>query len=249
MIHSTLPDWVLQQPYIFVLGHIRSNSSLLCHILGSHDEISGYFEAQQSYYGWLDLYALRKKVFTAYDSKTLRRYVLDKVLHGYHYISHNILSRANVKVIYILRRDYIRTIKSIVKMERSMWNGKDEAGWAALFSYRLGLSGMQRCLLHTKANSFFLESEQILECQDRLLHRLSEWLGLKSTLSKEYEIFAHTGEKGFGDPTASIFQGKVAKGLNDYSDVRLDKKVEQKAGIEYTACLKNIVEHVGEVFE
>ena len=48
--------------YIFVLSHMRSFSSLLCHILGSHSEISGYLETHLSYIGRSDLHRLEAKV-------------------------------------------------------------------------------------------------------------------------------------------------------------------------------------------
>jgi hypothetical protein len=37
--------------FLFVVSHLRSYSSLLCHILGNHPEISGYSEMHQSYLG------------------------------------------------------------------------------------------------------------------------------------------------------------------------------------------------------
>jgi hypothetical protein len=33
--------------YVLVLSHMRSFSSMLCHVLGSHEEIAGYAEMHQ----------------------------------------------------------------------------------------------------------------------------------------------------------------------------------------------------------
>jgi hypothetical protein len=40
---------------LFVLGHMRSYSSLLCHILGSHPQIDGYCETHIKYRTRFDL--------------------------------------------------------------------------------------------------------------------------------------------------------------------------------------------------
>jgi hypothetical protein len=41
--------------YLFVISHMRSRSSLLSHILGSHPQVIGYSELHQSYQRWSDL--------------------------------------------------------------------------------------------------------------------------------------------------------------------------------------------------
>ena len=48
--------------YLFVLGHMRSYSSLLCHILGSHPQINGYCETHVKYRSRFDLLRLRSRV-------------------------------------------------------------------------------------------------------------------------------------------------------------------------------------------
>ena len=48
--------------YLFVVGHMRSYSSLLAHILGSHPRIVGYAEMHQKYRNVLDLLELTRKV-------------------------------------------------------------------------------------------------------------------------------------------------------------------------------------------
>ena len=64
--------------YLFVLSHMRSFSSLLCHILGSHPEIAGYAEAHQAYAGRADLLQLTRKVESTLEGAVAGRYVLDK---------------------------------------------------------------------------------------------------------------------------------------------------------------------------
>ena len=83
--------------------HMRSYSTLLTHILGSHEEISGYSEINQSYRWWYDLMRLRYKVYLANNNQLSGRFVLDKILHNRRYISDSILNRNDVHIILMLR--------------------------------------------------------------------------------------------------------------------------------------------------
>ena len=67
---------------LFVLGHMRSYSSLLCHILGSHPQVDGYCETHIKYRTWLDLLRLRSRVVQLTGEPLRGRYILDKVLHN-----------------------------------------------------------------------------------------------------------------------------------------------------------------------
>ena len=79
--------------YVFILSHMRAYTSLLAHILGSHPEISGYFELHQDYRGDFDLLRMRVGVATGLRYRLRGRYVLDKVLHSRHRIGARILGR------------------------------------------------------------------------------------------------------------------------------------------------------------
>ena len=80
--------------FLFVVSHMRSYSSLLCHILGSHPEISGYSETHQSYLGRNDLDRLAKTVREHTGETALNRILLDKVLHNHADIESGILRAA-----------------------------------------------------------------------------------------------------------------------------------------------------------
>ena len=104
-----------KKKYLFVLSHMRSYSSLLAHILGSHEEISGYSEIHQSYRWWYDLMRLRYKVYLANNNQLNGRFVLDKMLHNRSYISDSILNRNDVHIILMLRNPE-DTARSIINM-------------------------------------------------------------------------------------------------------------------------------------
>ena len=99
---------------LFVLGHMRSYSSLLCHILGSHPQIDGYCETHIKYRTWFDLLRLRSRVVKLTGERLRGRYVLDKVLHNYPLAS-SILRSPNTLGIVLVRRPQ-PTVQSIVNM-------------------------------------------------------------------------------------------------------------------------------------
>jgi hypothetical protein len=89
--------------YIFILSHMRSYSTLLAHLLGSHPEITGYAERGISYRSSMKLYGLRLRM-TLSRELGRARYVLDKVLHDRYRISKRVLVRHDVVPIILVRR-------------------------------------------------------------------------------------------------------------------------------------------------
>lgn len=232
-----------RKDYIFVVSHIRSYSSLLCHILGSHEEIAGYGEMNQAYSGWTDLLQLRYKVYKACEDRLQGRFVLDKILHDYYPISKEILQHKNTRIIYLLRRDPEKTLKSIISMERNLRHPWADNMKAVLYFYLNGLRAIQRCLAKSNGNTLFLDSEKLIEETDMVLSGLTEWLGLNTGLTAEYSLFKLTGKPGFGDPSDTIKKGKLVRTVNDYSDIHIPAAVVQQAREAYQACRGALLLH------
>ncbi len=106
-----------KKKYIFILSHMRSYTSLLSHILGSHREICGYSETGQSYFGIYDLIMLRYKVCLANNNRLEGRFILDKILHNGCSISDQVMNRDDVYIIFMLRKPE-ETIKCLIKYWR-----------------------------------------------------------------------------------------------------------------------------------
>jgi hypothetical protein len=232
-----------RKDYIFVVSHIRSYSSLLCHILGSHEEIAGYGEMNQAYSGWTDLLQLKYKVYKACDDRLEGRFVLDKVLHDYYPISKKILRQNNVKLIYLLRRDPEKTLKSIIRMERNLGHPWADDMKAVLYFYLNGLQAIQRCLAKSNGNTLFFDSEKLLEETDVVLNGLADWLGLKTRLTPEYSQFKLTGKPHFGDPSDFIKKGELVRTAKDYSDIHIPAPVVKQASEAYQACRGALLLH------
>ena len=232
-----------RKDYIFVVSHIRSYSSLLCHILGSHEEISGYGEMNQAYSGWTDLLQLRYNVYKACDNHLEGRFVLDKILHSYYPVAEKILQQTNVRIIYLLRKDPEKTLKSIIRMERNLRHPWADNMNAVLHFYLNGLQAIRRCLTKSNGNTLFFDSEKLIEEPDFVLSGLADWLGLKTRLNPKYSLFKLTGKPGFGDPSDFIKKGELIRTANDYSDIHIPAPVVKQAREAYQACRGALLLH------
>jgi hypothetical protein len=197
--------------FLFVVSHMRSFSSLLCHILGSHPEISGYGEAHLSYLSRLDLQRLARKVQQATENPVLGRYVLDKILHNHREIAPGILDRPEIKVLFLLRNPE-DTFRSILNMAHARGHeGRFSDPVRVLDYYVTRLRHLESYCARLDGNALFLESEGLLGDTERVLVELARWLELGEPLKPVYRTFPLTGAPGHGDPSPTIRSGTVVR--------------------------------------
>jgi len=194
---------------LFLLGHMRSYSSVLSHILGSHPQISGYCETHTKYRTWLDLWKLRWRVRKLTGEALQGDYVLDKVLHDYP-MARSILDSGSTRAIVLIRRPR-ETVRSIIEMGLT----HSPVAWHRDFElvaryYETRLANLLRLAEALRGRVVFLEAEALLGDTRAVLDQLGVFLELHSPLQTEYRRFAHTGELGFGDPSKAISAGRIA---------------------------------------
>jgi hypothetical protein len=225
--------------FLFVVSHMRSYSSLLCHILGSHREISGYSEANLSYSGRSGLRQLEWTVRDRTGEPTLNRFLLDKVLHNDREIAPDVLRRPDVRCIFLLRnaRD---TIASILNLARVLGGtGEYPDASVAAGHYAPRLAHIERYGSHVAGRAIFVESERLLDDTDAQLARLAQWLDLAEPLSPEYRTFRYTGVFSHGDPSPHIKTGKVvsdAERHRDYVPIAIADDVLERCNAAYARC-------------
>jgi hypothetical protein len=226
--------------FLFVVSHMRSYSSLLCHILGSHPEISGYSEAHQSYFGRNDLDRLARTVRELTGDATLKRFLLDKVLHNHREIAPDILRRPDVRSLFLLR-NAADTIASILNMAHTMGHAgrfSDPKQVAVYYAERL--ARMEEYGSQVIGRALFIESERLLDDTAAVLERLTQWLALNEPLSAEYRTFRYTGVAGHGDPSPSIKAGKVlasdTERHRDYVPIPIAEEVLGHGRAAYARC-------------
>jgi hypothetical protein len=198
--------------YVFVLSHMRSYSSLLCHILGSHPEISGYAEMHQSYDRGVDLLRLRARVSRSLDDGLEGRFVLDKILHNEYRVALDVVNRPNVFSIFVVREPS-STIASILKMGRTIdvaWYSDCEAV-TSYYEQRIAVLGAIGAGMDVPGLA--IRAESIIDRTGAVLEAIETFLGLSQPLTESYRIFKHTGEVGWGDSSEAIRTGRVVRGL------------------------------------
>ena len=194
--------------HLFVLGHMRSYSSLLGHILGSHPQIDGYCETHTKYRTRLDLWRLHHRVRKLTAEPLDGDYVFDKILHEYP-LARSILDSSRTRGIVLVRRP-CETVRSIIEMGLNY----SPIAWHRDFErvaryYETRLAGLLRLTEALRGRVVFLQAESLLSSTREVLDQLGIFLELRSPLQPEYRRFAHTGEIGFGDPSEAISAGRV----------------------------------------
>ena len=235
--------------YIFVVSHLRSFSTLLCHILGSHNDISGYVETHLSYFGRIDLWQLKRKVRETTDEPVVSKYLLDKMLHNYIHIDPSILARPNVKILFLVR-NATDTLKSILNLfVGQLSRGPITCAEDALAYYAKRLQKIEQYSAQLGRNARFLESEKLLDQTDAALDGLSQWLELSKRLSASYRTFKLTGVDHFGDPSPNIRVGKIVASADARHQtlvpLALPETVLRRGEEVYAACRETLLRNQG----
>ena len=230
--------------FLFVVSHMRSFSSLLCHILGSHPEISGYGEAHLSYFSRLDLHRLARKVQEATDNPVLGRYVLDKILHNHREIAPGVLDRPEIKVLFLLRNPE-DTLRSILNMAHARGHkGKFSDPGRVVDYYVTRLRQLESYCALLDGNALFLESEGLLGDTERVLVELARWLELGEPLQADYRTFRLTGAPGHGDPSPTIRTGTVVRDDDarhqHYVQIPISEDLLQQGLAAYASCREGL---------
>ena len=193
--------------HILMFSHMRSYSTLIGHLLGSHPQVSGYAEQQQSYRTFADLSGLCYGIWKVNDYRVDGDYLFDKLLHDGHVVSDRVLGRDDVLPVYAVREP-VASLRSIVAMARDKnrpaWQDPEGASrhlhkrYAAL-----------RELASRRGDAAALFTDSVVLEPEQTLAGLSTYLGLRTAVSPSYASFPKTGVGGFGDPTGPIAAGRI----------------------------------------
>lgn len=228
------PDIIFcKKKYLFVVSHMRSRSSVLCHILGSNPGICGYKEQHKSYNDPVSLINLQIELVKDLKCKVRNKYLLDKMLHNTS-ISDEILLKAQPKIIFLLRKPE-GTIKSIINLGNKTgveWY-KDPVKVTNYYCNRL--SQMQNLALRLDKEFLFIETNDLIDNSQNTLNEITNWLNLKTPLTPTYTTFKDTGIMGFGDPLENIKSG-LLKTTASYPNIEVPLNLLIKAEDSYNKC-------------
>lgn len=193
---------------IFLLSHMRANTSVLGHILGSNPAIEGYYEMQRSYTRRVD-FRLQKLFFYArHEPKPGAVYMFDKILHDKYRLADALLG-ADDRIVIMIRKPG-PTISSIARLFGAKPGHKFSTFGGAESYYAARLASLRRQAELLEGRFLLLQSEDLLERPEASLERLTAFLSLRVPLSAQYEVFPNTGVPGAGDTSALIRAGRIA---------------------------------------
>lgn len=226
--------------YVLILSHMRSYSSLLAHLLGSHPEVSGYAEMNVAYKRRRDLVRLRAEVARSLDGRLEGRFVLDKVLHDHHPISHAVLSAPVVHPIFLVRRP-VKALASIVKMNERLPELALYPGGSEVTTYYVNrLATLEQLALDRRDGAFVLRAESLVTDPETALARLGRFLGLRTPIETSYSTFPLTGVPGSGDFSGAIWEGHIRSQQSSSPQPALSPDLLDVAERAYAHCLETL---------
>jgi Sulfotransferase family len=192
--------------YIFILGHMRSGSTLLAHILASHPDIAGAGEMHVSYRTPTDLPTLVLKTSEFLRRPILREtYIVDQINHAY--VTDDILLSDQVYRCIILIREPEATLKSMLNL--SIQEN------AALEVYVNRLETLTQYGLLLRERALLVEYDDLIDHTEETLAALTGFLGLNSPLTPDYATHRMTARvAGYGDRSSNIKRGRIVRTPN-----------------------------------
>ena len=209
--------------YLLLVSHMRSRSSLLSHIIGSHQNICGYCEIHGKYTNRINFLKSKIKILSEcgkpYHSDQI---LFDKVLHNHLKISPMAVEKRRSRIIFMVREP-ISTIKSIAYMYNKSPSSSDINNAAKYYTNRL--EEIRKIYLQLpKELCYFVNSENLITNPEKELYNLSNWLKLNTPLSKDYDLFNNSGKPGFGDSSENILTGKIVQTIDKELPISEDIK-------------------------
>jgi hypothetical protein len=222
---------------LFVLSHMRSYSSLLSHVLGSHPEIDGYCETHLRYRFAFDLWRLRSKVKRLTGEPLRGHFLLDKTLHNYP-IAHGILVNPRTRAVFLLREP-ADVIQSIIHMGTHLDPLEQNTNVGQVTSYyEARLRRLAELAPVLAERAAFLPSEALLTNTDDALEFLRAFLELRQPLERRYRSFAKTGAPGFGDPSPAIRSGEIGAQSTRRAHVPVPESLIERVRGAHIACVE-----------
>lgn len=221
--------------WLFILGHMRTGSSLLVHILNSNPEILGYGETHLDYRGRRSLTQLHNHVCEQFERHTGLvdsnfTYVMDKVLWP-HIKNCSVLRVRPLKIVVIVR-DPADALPSILSRNLdSIQTPQDVLDYYVRTIRRLS----RELRVYGRPFVLLTYSNLVNNTEDEL-KKITDYLDLVTPLTAEYEQMWSTGERGIGDSSKRIKQGRVSQDKTSYG-IEIGHDVIEKARERYHAFL------------
>ena len=194
---------------ILILGHMRSGSTLLLHLLMTTPEIAAMGERNAVYASEGDLARL---VMTTRLARRLPlaklRYVADQINHSRFTPSRALLGHARVRLIFLIRRPEA-SIVSLIKLTGTHYEAWSVERAVDYYVERLEAIARHADAVSDTAHAVFLPYEDLTDHPRESLAGLQTFLGTRLAFSEHYALHDFTGKRG--DPGPNISTGWIAR--------------------------------------
>lgn len=193
---------------LLLLGHMRSGSTLLLHLLMTNPEVAAFGERGAVYASRADFARLAIASRIARRSPFRRlRYVADQVNHNWLTPNSRLLKDPRIRILFLLRRPEL-TIASILELYRAhyrqAWSPSQAVGY---YVERLGaLTELAENLASPKCAAL-IRYETLTDLPQETLEALRVFLGLQQRFTQTYTTYSFTGKHG--DPGPNIAAGRI----------------------------------------
>lgn len=219
----------------FIMGHMRSGSTLLMHILISNPELIGCGERNVPYRSADDLDKL--EIAARRSQSSLFRgvsYVVDQINHDEFTPVSDLFNSERVRCIFLIREpeEAIQSLLRLTQPSSDPWSVKraidyyvDRLNSLTVFRERVG------------GRAIALTYRELVDHVPETLKRLTSFLSLNSPLQHEYSIQTFTGRRG--DTSERIRSGRIARGPFE-ATFPISECQRQRLHEAYTSCLSNL---------
>ena len=227
--------------YLFLYSHMRSYSTVLSHVLGSHPQISGYSETHLKYRKHSDLYRLRWRIASAIGAWPRGRYLLDKALHNFMLIPKDLRYSPLLRSLIFVRSP-AATLQSILRMNAKHPNRAWHGSPARIMEYYCErVAWLTAIGVHLKERSFVFPAEAIVNATAPLLQQLTSYLDLETPLQPRYELRRLSGLPSHGDTSERLQQGEIVHRVTTTGDWQsIDPRLIDQCNRAYRSCMATL---------
>jgi hypothetical protein len=237
------PQILLPQKHLFLLSHMRANTSLMGHIIGDHDGINGYYEMHIGYYSWKSLIRQKLHYFSTHSDDKVKTYIFDKILHNGHGIAPAILNHKSCYFLICLREP-LQTIKSAVSQFRKTHPTHEFTDVLVVCDYYI--KRLEQLTTYGKAlngNYLYYDAASLVDATQNTLHKISDYLQLNTPLQPKFKTQKLTGKGNAGDHSGNLLHGQIVQKQQDYSDIIIPAHMVDNLSQHFDASRTSLISH------
>ncbi len=210
--------------YIFILSHMRSGSTLLSHILASHEDFVGAGETHVNYRSPADLPRLVLRTCELLHKLQLDgTHIVDQINHPY--VTDEVLLSSLIYKCVILIRSPESSLKSL-----SALFGWQESTVLETYVGRLAQISHYGQVLRGRA--IVVEYDDLVDRTEETLAALSRFLDVDPPFTANYMTHKATGK--MGDPSKNISSGRILR--TQGHEATLGAEIMSEASLAHRKC-------------